>query len=119
MLMEELGGAFIWQVGDRVIVLNCRKPYVGWDRFKETVAALPRISESNQLIPRPSLRYIDLLRDELAADLAALKLTLKLGDREIKNNAAGNSGCAVCACHTNRCRSTSQSGGRTIDGCHH
>jgi len=88
MLMEELGGAFIWQVGDRVIALNCRKPYVGWDRFKETVVALTRIIESNQLIPRPqrhSLRYIDLLRDELAADLAALKLTLKLGDREIKN----------------------------------
>jgi hypothetical protein len=102
-----------------VIALNCRKPYVGWDRFKKAVAALTRIIESNQLIPRPSLRYIDLLRDELAADLATLKLTLKLGGREIKNNAAGNSGCAVPACHTNRYRSTSQSGGRAIDGRHH
>ena len=29
MLMEEPGGSFIWQVGDRVITLNCRTPYVG------------------------------------------------------------------------------------------
>jgi len=87
MLMEERGGAFIWQVGDQVITLNCRKPYVGWDRFKETVTELTRIVESSQIIPSPqrhSLRYIDLLRDEMAADLAALKLTLKLGDREIR-----------------------------------
>jgi len=86
MLMEELGSAFIWQVGDRVIALNCRKPYVGWDKFKETVVTLTRIIENSQIIPIPqrhSLRYIDLLRGELAADLSALKLTLKLGDCEI------------------------------------
>ena len=88
MLMEEPGGSFIWQVGDRVITLNCRKPYVGWDKFKETVVALTRIVEGSGLIPNPlrhSLRYIDLLRDELAADLSVLKLAMKLGDHQIRD----------------------------------
>jgi uncharacterized protein (TIGR04255 family) len=86
MLMEEPGESFIWQVGDRVITLNCRKPYVGWDRFKEAVITLTRIVEGCGLIPQPlrhSLRYIDLLKDELAADLSALRLAIKLGDHEI------------------------------------
>lgn len=88
MLMEEPGGSFIWQVGDRVITLNCRKPYTGWGRFKETVVALTQIVENSGLIPNPlrhSLRYIDLLKDELGADLAPLRLALKLGDHEIRD----------------------------------
>jgi uncharacterized protein (TIGR04255 family) len=88
MLMEEPGGSFIWQVGDRVITLNCRKPYVGWDKFKETVVALTQIVESSGLIPNPqrhSLRYIDLLKDDLATDLAALRLALELGDHQIRD----------------------------------
>ncbi len=88
MLKEEPGGSFIWQVGDRVITLNCRKPYVGWERFKEAVVALTQIVESSGLIPNPqrhSLRYIDLLRDELSTDLAPLRLALKLGDHQIKD----------------------------------
>lgn len=89
MLMEEPGGSFIWQVGDRVITLNCRKPYVGWERFKDAVVALTQIVEGSGLIPNPqrhSLRYIDLLRDELATDLAPLRLALKLGDHQIKDH---------------------------------
>lgn len=88
MLMEEPGGSFIWQMGDRVITLNCRKPYVGWGRFKDAVVALTQIVEGSGLIPNPqrhSLRYIDLLRDELATDLAPLRLALKLGDHQIKD----------------------------------
>lgn len=88
MLIEEPGGSFIWQVGDRVITLNCRKPYTGWDRFKETAVALTEIVENSGLIPHPqrhSLRYLDLLRDELATDLAALQLVLKLGNLEIRD----------------------------------
>ena len=88
MLMEEPGGSFIWQVGDRVITLNCRTPYVGWDKFKNAAVALTQIAEGCGLIPSPqhhSLRYIDLLKDDLAADLAVLKLVMKLGDREINS----------------------------------
>lgn len=88
MLMEDPSGSLIWQVGDRVVTLNCRKPYVGWDRFKEAVRALTQLVESSGLIPNPqrhSLRYIDLLQAELAADLAPLRLALQLGDHPIKD----------------------------------
>ncbi len=82
---------FVWQVGDQVITLNCRKPYVGWDQFKTSIESLTRIVENTELISLPkrhSLRYIDLLKDELANDLTKLRLTLKLGDQEIKNRVA-------------------------------
>lgn len=88
MMMEEPGGSLVWQVGDRVITLNCRKPYVGWERFKEAVVAMTKIIEGSGLIPHPSrhsLRYVDLLQDDLALDLSALKLTIRLGDYEIRS----------------------------------
>ena len=88
MLMEEPGGSFIWQVGDRVITLNCRRPYVGWARFKDAVEALSRIVEGSTLIAqlqRHSLRYIDLLTEELANDLSVLRVAMSLGDRAITN----------------------------------
>lgn len=88
VLMEEVDGPFVWQVGDRIVTLNCRKPYVGWDKFKEAVVNLTRIVEHSGLIStleRHSLRYIDLLRDELATDLGTLRLELKLGDHEIRD----------------------------------
>jgi uncharacterized protein (TIGR04255 family) len=88
MLMEESGKPFIWQVGERVIALNCRKPYVGWNIFKDAVLALTSIVEGSGLIPNPqrhSLRYIDLLKNEAFSDLSALKLHLRLGDHEIRD----------------------------------
>jgi len=88
MLMEEPGGSFIWQVGDRVITLNCRRPYVGWARFKDAVEALSRIVEGSTLIAqlqRHSLRYIDLLTEELANDLSVLRVAMSVGDRAITN----------------------------------
>lgn len=88
MLMEEPGGSFIWQVGDRVITLNCRRPYVGWARFKEAVEALSRIVEGSGLIAqlqRHSLRYIDLLTEELANDLSVLRVAMSVGDRTIRD----------------------------------
>lgn len=88
MLMEEPGSSFIWQVGDRVITLNCRRPYVGWVLFKEAVLGLSTIVESTGLIPQPqrhSLRYIDMLADELADDLSALRVAMNVGDLAVRN----------------------------------
>lgn len=88
ILMEEPGEPFVWQVGDRVITLNCRKPYTGWEKFKDAIVDLTQIVENCGLIPSPlrhSLRYIDLLKDDLAVDLSPLRLVLKLGDHEIRN----------------------------------
>ncbi|MFQ3611055.1 MAG: TIGR04255 family protein [Fimbriimonadales bacterium] len=81
-LMEEPGGSFVWQVGERVITLNCRKPYVGWTRFKNTVSELVHILIKSRLIPVPhyhSLRYIDFLSSEFSVGLSALQLKVELG----------------------------------------
>ena len=88
MLMEEPSGSFIWQVGDRVITLNCRRPYVGWARFKNAVLGLSRIVESSGLVAQPqrhSLRYIDLLADDLADDISVLRVAMNVGDLVIRN----------------------------------
>ncbi len=88
MLMEQPEIPLIWQVGDRVITLNCRKPYLGWDKFKEAIIALTKTVENTKLVGnlrRHSLRYIDLLTGELGKDISSLKLAVNLGNHEIKD----------------------------------
>ena len=80
--MEETGLPFLFQVGDRTVTLNCRRPYAGWDAFKAKTVALIDILDQSGLIPVPqrhSLRYIDLLEMEPAPNLSALQLSIGLG----------------------------------------
>jgi len=84
--MEEPSSPFMFQVGDRIITLNCRRPYAGWAAFKGKILALVGIIEASRLVPAPlrhSLRYIDLLTLEPAPDLSSLQLSLKLGSFDI------------------------------------
>ncbi|MDR2127770.1 MAG: TIGR04255 family protein [Burkholderiaceae bacterium] len=84
--MEEQDKPFLFQVGDRVLTLNCRKPYSGWSAFKEKIHLLIEIVEKSGLIPRPrrhSLRYLDLLALHPAPDLSALQISLKVGQQKI------------------------------------
>jgi uncharacterized protein (TIGR04255 family) len=85
--MEEPNSLFMFQVGDRVITLNCRYPYAGWAAFKGRILALVGIIESSGLVPVPlrhSLRYIDLLTLEPAPNLSSLQLSLKLGSFDMQ-----------------------------------
>ena len=69
--------AFIWQIGDRVATVSCRKPYAGWSRFKACILDLIQTMEESGLVPSPqrhSLRYMDLLALDEASDLSALPL---------------------------------------------
>lgn len=89
VLMEEPGGQFLWQVGDRVVTLNCRKPYAGWDAFKKAIEALINDLRNSGLVPqiqRHSLRYLDLLTLDPAPDISALKLKIRLGGYEINRH---------------------------------
>ena len=89
VMMEESGSPFRWQVGDRVVTLNCRKPYVGWESFREEITKLVEILQKSGLvanIQRHSLRYLDLLTLAPPPDLTALKLKVELGDHEIRQN---------------------------------
>ncbi len=86
--MEEPGSPFLFQVGDRILTMNCRKPYAGWVAFKSEILRLTNIAENSGLVPVPlrhSIRYIDLLTLELAPDLHALQLNLSIGQWNVEN----------------------------------
>ena len=85
--LESPEAAFLWQVGDRVVTLNCRKPYAGWMRFKATILELIQTIEESGLVPQPqrhSLRYIDLLALNKTPDLSALQLQMQLGAHAVE-----------------------------------
>lgn len=85
--MEAPNSPFMFQVGDRIITLNCRRPYTGWMEFKEKICSLVKIVENSNLVPVPirhSLRYIDLLTLEPAPNLSFLQISMKLGSFDIK-----------------------------------
>lgn len=83
--MEEPDNPFLFQVGDRVITLNCRKPYSGWERFREEANFLIDIIEKSGLIPMPkthSLRYINIFEQSIleeSVDLSFLNFSLDVG----------------------------------------
>lgn len=77
---------FLFQIGDRVVTINCRRPYVGWDKFEQNILTLIEILEGSGLITEPrfhSLRYIDLMTLEPPPSLAFLQMELKIGDHAI------------------------------------
>lgn len=85
--MEDPNSPFMFQVGDRIITLNCRPPYAGWTKFKEKILSLVKIIENSNLVPVPirhSLRYIDLLTLEPAPNLSFLQVSMKLGAFDIQ-----------------------------------
>ncbi|MDE2388975.1 MAG: TIGR04255 family protein [Betaproteobacteria bacterium] len=85
--MEDPNSPFMFQVGDQIITLNCRRPYAGWTEFKEKIISLVKIVENSKLVPVPirhSLRYIDLLTLEPAPNLSFLQVSLKLGSFDIQ-----------------------------------
>jgi uncharacterized protein (TIGR04255 family) len=84
--IEAPGWPFLFHVGDRVITINCRRPYVGWDEFKRHIIELIAILDGSGLIPAPrqhSLRYIDLMTLDEAPSLASLRLSLAIGAHTI------------------------------------
>ncbi len=86
--MEEPGSPFLFQVGDRIVTMNCRKPYAGWSAFKERILKLLDVIESSGLVPVPgrhSLRYIDLLILDPAPDLKALQVQFQIGQWSLQN----------------------------------
>lgn len=76
----------LYQVGDRIISVNCRRPYVGWEKFKKKILALQDLLHHTGLISgaaRHALRYIDLIPKDDMPDLNGLRLALKIGDQEV------------------------------------
>ncbi len=83
----ETEGPVLFQVGDQIISVNCRRPYVGWASFKKEILFLLKTLQESELIKphRHGLRYLDLIEEpRYMRDLEGLKLKLQLGDREIR-----------------------------------
>lgn len=86
--IEEPGSPFLFQVGDRIVTMNCKKPYVGWPVFKEKILKLLEVIEGSGLVPVPgrhSLRYIDLLTLDAPPDLKALQVQFQIGQWGLQN----------------------------------
>jgi uncharacterized protein (TIGR04255 family) len=87
--MEDPGdNPFLFQTGEHIVTVNCRRPYAGWDAFKEKILELIDLVEKSGLVPQPqrhSLRYIDLLTLDHVPDLSTLQLDLMVGRQNIKN----------------------------------
>ncbi|MGD9896828.1 MAG: TIGR04255 family protein [Candidatus Methylacidiphilaceae bacterium] len=84
--IESADSPFVMQVGERVVTLNCRRPYAGWQIFKEQISILAKTLEDSGLALNPqghSLRYIDLVCLDSPPTLAPLKATLQIGDHAI------------------------------------
>ncbi len=80
---------FLLQIGDRVVTVNCRRPYVGWSRFKERIIALVDVLDTSGFMPEPlrySLRYIDLMTLGPSPALSFLQLALQIGDHSIEKH---------------------------------
>ena len=87
--MEEAGNPFMFQVGDSIVTMNCRKPYAGWAVFRERILRLLEVIEVSGLVPVPvrySLRYIDLLTLDPPPDLKALQIRLDIGQWSLQNH---------------------------------
>lgn len=85
--LDAADAPFLWQVGDRVANLNCRKPYVGWERFKAAILDFIQTVENSGLVQqslRHSLRYIDLLTRDTPPDLSSLQLSMRMGAHAIQ-----------------------------------
>ncbi|CDQ09980.1 conserved protein of unknown function [Acidithiobacillus ferrivorans] len=87
--LEDPDSAFLWQIGSRIVTVNCRAPYAGWERFKKEIIQTINFIRSSGLIEtteRHSLRYIDFITLESAPDLSTLRLLIKLGGFDINKN---------------------------------
>ncbi len=76
----------LYQVGNRILSVNCRRPYVGWEAFRAKILSIQKLLERNGIVPGPSwhaLRYLDLISREDMPDLSGLHLSLQVGDQEI------------------------------------
>lgn len=84
--IQDFDNPFIWQVGDNIVTLNCRVPYVGWSVFKDRIITLINFIKDSNLIKSPykhSLRYIDFLDQSIFPDLSCLKLNIQIGEIKI------------------------------------
>lgn len=74
------------QIGEHVISLNCRRPYIGWKEFSKDIKEVINAVRGTNLIgqlERFSIKYIDLINLKQPPEIDCLKIELKLGGQRI------------------------------------
>ena len=87
--IESADSPFIYQVGDRVVTLNCPKPYAGWSEFRAKILDLAAILSDSKVITTPerqALRYIDFITLEPPPSLSFLRLELTIGEQVVREH---------------------------------
>ena len=77
---------FSIQIGERVVSLSCRRPYVGWHGFSKQILKLAKLLEGTGLITQPerfSLKYTNLLDLKVQPSLSYLNVKLTIGEHDI------------------------------------
>lgn len=85
-----LGKLYSIAIGEKVVSLNCQRPYQGWDDFKgEITILLDLLKKTNMvdLIRRFSVKYINIISvNEGTFGLEKLDLDIRLGDINLISN---------------------------------
>jgi uncharacterized protein (TIGR04255 family) len=77
---------FVIQIGERMVSLNNRRPYVGWSGFRARVESLIEQLQKTGLIKQPerfSLKYANLLQRNVLDSLAGMNVALQLAGRDL------------------------------------
>jgi len=75
------------QIGDFVVSLSNRRPYMGWRDFSQAIQQLVGLLHQSELIAigeRISLKYVDLLEMDVPPSLARLDLELTMAGERIQ-----------------------------------
>lgn len=86
--IEAMNAPFIWQVGERVFTFNNKRPYAGWNKFLEEIKFLSETFEKLNLfksVEKISLRYIDLIENEILHDLSGLRVAINIEEWKVKD----------------------------------
>lgn len=80
------GDPFFIQIGERVVSLNCRRPYAGWSEFSTRIVELAAALRETGLLSSPerfSLKYIDLVELDGPPSLSYLEVSTLVGGRDL------------------------------------
>lgn len=76
-------------VSDRSVIVACRLPYIGWNRFREKIIeVMTLLSEldAKREIERYSIKYVDFISSELGGNsLSSLNAELSIANKKITN----------------------------------
>lgn len=88
-----VGDYSMLQIGEKTLSLACRKPYKGWEKFKEEIVCL--LDALNEIgviksIERFSLKYINIIDASIGGPgLNGLELGMELGGYNLLENSSG------------------------------